>query len=134
MDQVTITKTCRIKHPRHVPRIDLFALQFVNWPRRRKNPLGLVARQGVQAAKRRCFLLQIDQVALAGQRQARQCLTRHALEGIDPGQGMKVVLRSFLGMRYLTGQLIHQVFFALARIAGFQRIVVTHDNQRFLRR
>jgi hypothetical protein len=41
---------------------------------------------------------------------------------------MKVVLRSFLGMRYLTGQLIHQVFFALARIAGFQRIVVTHFN------
>ena len=131
MDQVAMPETGGIQRPGHPPVIHLGALQFVDRPRRSKHPPGLATSQGVQATKGRCPFLQFDQVALAGQRQFGQRLTRRAIEGIDPGQRLEIVMRRFLGVRHLARQLVHQVGLALFRIAGLERIVIAHF--KFLR-
>ena len=126
MDQVAVAKAGRVKHARHAPGVELLALHLVDRAGRGEYPPRVVPWQRVEPAERRRLLLQLDQVALAGQRQARQRLARHHLERIDPGQRVEIMGRLFLGMRNLTRQLVHQVILPLVGIAGFERIVITH--------
>ena len=134
MNQVAIAKAGGKQHARHPPRIDFLALQFINGPGRGEDTLGLVPGQRIETTERRCLLLQLDQIALAGQRQFRQRFPRRTFERIDAGQRMKVIRTGFLGVRHLTGQFVHQVVLALGGVTRFQRIEVAHDSQRFLRR
>ena len=103
----------------------LFAWTFALLDRR-PAAAGLALGHRVEAAERRRRLLQVDQVALARQRQRRQRLARAAGGRIDVGQRLRVVSARPLGMRQLAAQLAHQVGLARRRVAGLERIVVAH--------
>jgi hypothetical protein len=126
VNQVAMPETGCIKCTRQPPMVHLAALQLIDRAGRCKHPLGLAARQCVQTAKRRCLFLQVDQIALARQRQFGQRAAADTVERIDAGQRLKIVMRRFLGMRHLARQLVHQICFTLFRIAGFERVVKAH--------